>query len=426
MRGQVDPAGVHATIDPMPAARAVLIDMLSPAHPLDTVRTAGLDARAWIALALLARQHRLEPTLYQAMRDAGSDWPVPADVADQWRTAFHRAARRALALEQALLRVSRCLDAAAIPYAALKGATLAWTAYPHPALRKMRDLDILVSRDRAIAARDALIADGIEVAPGFSTPPAWSLAHDKHFAPMRDPTLGVAIELHFSCTEATAPGGGTSEFHDIDTLLARSTAMTLRGRAVHILSPTDTLLHLIVHALHDHRFDIGPMVLADLAHLLRFAAIDWDMFWRMADHGGWTRSCHLCLALSEQAHGDLPILFDGPRQLVPEALSRDAFDLMLCDTDALREMHVAVDRRDAKSLRARTAFYAKRIFAPRHTVARWAGVTADQPGLARFYALRFMELVRTQLRWQRDAHPEAGANAERLTRVTHWLTAAPP
>ena len=110
---------------------------------------AGLAPHEWRALAVMARQHRLEPLLHRNL-EALPQWTVPEEI----RRALARkpiagAAFRALACERVIGQIARHLDASGVPYAALKGAWLAFHAYPHPALRPLRDIDILVPSDCA-------------------------------------------------------------------------------------------------------------------------------------------------------------------------------------------------------------------------------------------------------------------------------------
>ena len=69
---------------------------------------------------------------------------MPAAIAGSWRAAHRRAAITALAQCADLARTAGLLEAAGFAPIALKGAWLAHHAYPEPAQRPMRDLDLLV------------------------------------------------------------------------------------------------------------------------------------------------------------------------------------------------------------------------------------------------------------------------------------------
>lgn len=81
-----------------------------------------------------------------------------------------------------------------IPFALLKGMALAFTVYPHEALRPMGDLDILVPADKVLQARDLLIHNG---ARSTHVPiSAWHEMHNAHVRPLVLPPYRYMIELH--------------------------------------------------------------------------------------------------------------------------------------------------------------------------------------------------------------------------------------
>ena len=100
----------------------------------------------WPGLVKTASQHDIGPLLYHALRGR----LVPGDAA-RAAMAVVEAQYYATGLRNALLdrELHRLLDdwrSAGVPAIVLKGAALTATAYRNPALRPMRDLDILVHR----------------------------------------------------------------------------------------------------------------------------------------------------------------------------------------------------------------------------------------------------------------------------------------
>lgn len=73
---------------------------------------------------------------------------------------YRRAAIRALRLQHALIDLKRIWGKAEIPFFALKGAWLAQHIYLHPALRPMRDIDVLVRANQAAHAYAVLLDNG--------------------------------------------------------------------------------------------------------------------------------------------------------------------------------------------------------------------------------------------------------------------------
>ena len=105
----------------------------------------------WQALDRSAAQHRLRPVLHKRVGHL-----APRELAAQWEQSYHRAGMRALYQRAGLIRVTRVLAAAGIEALALKGAVFVWLRGSDPALRPMRDLDLLVAEDRALEAHRLL------------------------------------------------------------------------------------------------------------------------------------------------------------------------------------------------------------------------------------------------------------------------------
>ena len=84
------------------------------------------------------------------------------------------------------------------------------------------------------------------------------------------------------------------------------------GEPIAYPDPTDLLLHLILHAALDHRFNNGPLTLSDIGYLLQSEPIDWTAFWQRASEQHCVRACWLTLRLVEQYWGALAINWPDP------------------------------------------------------------------------------------------------------------------
>ena len=96
----------------------------------------------------MVRTHRLGPMLHSRLKQTALLQKVPEEIKAVLDKSFHISALRSLMLQRELLQLHKILTSADIPYVVLKGAYLAFHAYPNPAMKPMRDLDILVSRQR--------------------------------------------------------------------------------------------------------------------------------------------------------------------------------------------------------------------------------------------------------------------------------------
>ena len=308
----------------LPALRRILLDMVGTRQVPDL---AALGVRDWAALNAMASQHRLIPLLYAQL---GASPALPPELRADWQAEHRVAALRAMLTRQELIDCANLLEAAGLAPIALKGAWLTRHAYPDPALRPMRDIDLLVPRDGVLAGYAALLAAGYTELEPPEMPLAQVVRLDKHMPPLLAPR-GTVVELHHRLWE---PDGR------LDHASPAQNEAALRSRAVcdddglHYLAPHDTLAHLIVHAVYSHRLDCGPLLLPDIDFLVQAAPIDWAAFWTQASAEGWRSGARLVLDLVAQYRTGAAIDFgpdSGPPS--PPELFEAAPDLLLQDLD---------------------------------------------------------------------------------------------
>jgi hypothetical protein len=320
----------------------------------------------WQTIAAMAAQHRLGPLLaWQVARMAGDSF-VPTPIAEAWQRERHAAAVLSLPLHRALREACSALDAADIPHVVLKGPRLAWRCYPEPALRPMRDLDVLVGERDALSARDVLEAADFEM-QGDEAVLAEALVADKHLPPFIHASLGVRLELHHRLSEPPGAHGYHVPQLDAAGELERREAVELAGMEVPCQSPTDLLAHLIVHALYGHRLDCGPLVLADIHFLLAKEVIDQEAFRRTARDGGWARGAALLLALTERYFGPEPVRLE--QDMPPQVLAA-AEEALLQDFQKRDHIIAMTDLLAAGSASALAGTIAGRLRPAAHVVAR--------------------------------------------------------
>lgn len=301
-------------------------DQVSPIFALmgnDIARAAevaaGLDTAAWHALDRQAGQHRLRPLLHS--RAAQGAWAVPPDLARQWQASHLRSARRALDQKAALAKIGKSFARGGVAAAVLKGGAFVWSGAIDAAVRPMRDLDLLVKPADADAAAALLAALGYVIDPQ-------SRPSDKHLPAMTDGKAVVELHLHIFDTHDDA--GVQREQAFIERAWQRAIPAQMPG--MQMFCPTDTLLHVILHAVLDHQFNNGPLLLVDMPALAAAGTIDWVLLWQEAETLGVTRACQLALMMGQSMCGMAvdwqghPPLHLGEREL--EQVMR----LMLVDT----------------------------------------------------------------------------------------------
>jgi hypothetical protein len=147
----------------------------------------------WNTIPVDAEAHGLVPLLYTHLQAAGV--ALPPNVKQQLQGYYMQHAHATRVRAQVLTGILELFKAAEIDVLVLKGAAIAYLVYPQPALRPMRDIDILVR------AADVYRAYALLPEIGF-TPPHGAhhgLGPDHHHltAIKRDVDgFSVSLELH--------------------------------------------------------------------------------------------------------------------------------------------------------------------------------------------------------------------------------------
>lgn len=256
-------------------------------HRETTLPTAAavteMQAEDWDYFLDVAKRHRLGALLHQRMEQR-PELMVPPAVRDQLKAAHRNSAMRSLVLYRELVNVTRLLENAGIPSIALKGAYLAQFAYPNPALRPMRDLDLLLKPEQIVAAWDLLKNQGYQ--PLYDGLPESYLTHCKDLPPLLSPN-GVNLELHHKLFDVAPNDVGYAAYQS--ALFENSICQTISGTQIRFLGIEDLLVHLCVHAASQHHFNLGPLALSDIVYLTETHAIDWQDFMRKAFTEMWRR-----------------------------------------------------------------------------------------------------------------------------------------
>ncbi len=305
------------------ASTELLLDLVcAPTRPLSG-RSGDLDDAAWRDLVERAAQHRLEPILHDRL---GDDPMVPERLRAAWRDAYRFWALKAAAAAADLRETFDLLNGGGFAPLALKGAFLAWRAYPSPALRPLRDIDILVP-ETSVTQAFALLRDG-----GWIASSATGEAGGKHLTPLTA-RRGTTIELHHRLWERD----GELDHHSpaADHGAMRDGATIIDGIAYP--RPDDMLAHLIVHAVYSHRLDCGPLLLWDVYWLARTQAIDWPRLRARAIRERWDHGLDLTIALCRRYLGPDAIACPPDAAMtVADDLVDAAADLLVQNLDTRR------------------------------------------------------------------------------------------
>lgn len=270
-----------------------ILDILVPNPARDTSAIAdALDEQDWDYVLERGHEHRFLPLLNWSLGQSGALEQVPLTVRDALAANHRRHIIRALTVQRELILVHRLMANANIEHVFLKGSFLSQFAYPHPALRPVRDLDVVVRPDEVERVQTMMVAAGYTPrndAPGMV---AAYVEQAKHLPGFISPSRKVCIEIHIRVDHAGGVLTGMDAFRKVSN-------RELAGEMLPFMDPTDLLVHLCVHAANFHGFDNGPLIVADIGFLLQTAGLDAENIMTRAAELGVAKPVALTLALTE-------------------------------------------------------------------------------------------------------------------------------
>lgn len=290
--------------------------------------------RVWEALAGDAKAamaedrwsvKRLLPALYSALRRNGAS--VDAALLPYLKLAYVREQIRSRTYLGICGEVLAALHDASVPNVLLRGAALAATVYPDPALRHCHDIALLVEKDDLARAAGVLRRRGLEpfpssVADGVTVGPGATLRHE----------TTLPIELH---TDVFGVPLYELPFAEV---WPRTRPVRVAGCDARVLSPADALLHVCGHASYSPGRESLRWV-CDAWHLIAMNPdLDWELLCQSAKHSRVTLPLAVTLRyLSAQLGAPVPAW-------VLEQLERHASGVPAVERDvALRGARVAAN-----------------------------------------------------------------------------------
>jgi hypothetical protein len=227
-------------------ARGVLFALLAAAIRNRTPEPGpSLSIPEWEQLTGTADAANLLPLLYPAAARCLGPWaPPPARLAAWRKTAYQAAMIEERRMREGL-KVTVALAHQGLPCVAFKGMTLR-ALYPHPELRTMGDIDLLVRPEDVPSAEDTLKMLGLRRVGG------------KHFQSSWSSGPGSLIELHSALLDEPQP---ELERRFFEQAVVRQTA----GGTFRAPAPEDAAVYQVLHmAKHLRYLGFGLRDLADL------------------------------------------------------------------------------------------------------------------------------------------------------------------
>lgn len=228
----------------------LLIDASLPGAPVEIPRDVD-----WEAFLRLVHRHRLTPAVF------GNSAGMPANVQDRLRRRARRVSIHALRHSAAMVQAAAALERGGVAVLAWKGAALSGRLFGDPALREVRDIDLLVHATDLDAAEQTLRVlsyerrwPRIELTPRMR---AALLEREQHFD-YYQARAGVLVELHWRLESWDAAA--------LDWLWEHSALQAWPGGGVRVPDDTALLLLVVDHGAR-HRWFLLKW-LADAAALL--------------------------------------------------------------------------------------------------------------------------------------------------------------
>jgi hypothetical protein len=234
----------------------------------------GINDRQWQAAIALANEHFVSPMLYPALAQTQRLDDLPPDVRD-YLELLHRAnAARNVRLRQQALELLDAMDTAGIRTMLLKGGIALFLGSDAARSGRMiRDLDLLVpgeSADQALTVLDGL---------GYRVVERYPAGHNAYGELTRAGDPG-AVDLHFELIDAPHVLPAVDVWR-------RAMEITVERSRFFVPSPTDRVLHNVLHAQIHHlaNYYLGVIELRQIHDLAVLARLEGEVDWRfIADH----------------------------------------------------------------------------------------------------------------------------------------------
>jgi hypothetical protein len=282
---------------------------------------------------------RVAPLLWRGLRaahveddgDQGERWSAVRQDSERWH------ARAVVLLPRAVATAVEPLAKAGLDPVVFKGPAMA-TRYPHPGLRPMDDLDLLLPRRWHDAALGALRAAGWS--------PARHVRQARYDVPLVHPDLpGFPLEMHYGFE------WWRNRAHDLElsALWGRQVTFDCLGTPAHRLTVEDELVALAAHAAKPfHQF--GRLIWSvDLAVLVTSAAggIDWGAVEALSADTGCRTAVAVALRQASRLGADAPadllaISAKGARRAALDPLLSENWPLIDLDPGLQRRLRYAL------------------------------------------------------------------------------------
>jgi hypothetical protein len=235
--------------------------------------TQSWSATQWTVLLQQARFSGLLGRVGARYREVlGTHFPLPAPVAGHLQAAERVCAAQHAEIHREVRYIERALATLDAPVVLLKGAAYVMTGLPAATGRVFSDIDIMVPK-RELASAEALLTQHGWMCDHHSTYYQRYYREWMHeLPPMHHVQRGTVLDVHHTILPETA------RLRPAPAQLFAQAVPLAGSPHLHVLSPTDMLLHSMTHLFMNDDMSHALRDLSDLDLLLRHFARSPD-FW---------------------------------------------------------------------------------------------------------------------------------------------------
>jgi len=235
------------------------------------LRDSCRDFKDWEGLLQRAEQEGMTPLLRKHLDESECPCPTPIRRSLSILSKCHQ--QQAEVRIEVLKEILEIFQQEELTPILIKGAAICQTVYPDPALRPMRDMDILLDKKEVHLAQEVLCRNGFVQS---SAP----LEEDHyHLPPVFKKVKGVqiCIELHWGLYPNIPPYYPEVVFKD---LLSSGKTISIDGIEAHTFSDEEMLHYMYQHAFHAPlAYDSYKLInAADVISFTEkyYASLDWE------------------------------------------------------------------------------------------------------------------------------------------------------
>lgn len=246
----------------------------------------------WNYLFNLSRRHAVEQLVHKQLSQHAADIIPPEHLQKLKDISKGNFARNQIFTAE-LCRLIKLLDASGITAIPFKGPALALFAYDDLNLRRYVDLDIMVRKEDALAARALLLADGYQSAKSLSLSQQQVLLQTQHNLQFHRDQGRMIVELHWEVASHLFASSVRAE-----DLWSNLINVEVNGTATKSLSADDLLFSLCIHGSR-HLWQRLAWV-CDVAELISRHEINWNVVLDRSARNSSERMFLLGLVLAER------------------------------------------------------------------------------------------------------------------------------